>query len=219
MLPLVASKKNNPRCLQDSINKLGQAQQKLSRTKKKSSNRRKQRLVVAKIHDKIARKRNDHHHLRANELLSDNQATTIAFEDLHIKGMIKNHKLARHIADVAWSKFVDIISYKAKWQGKNVIFCKRYAPSSKQCSCGYINNDLILKDRVWKCVRCSSVHDRDILAANNIKKFAIADVLGYSICVKQSLHDDRFGKPVMSKGQDNNILMGHKKPPLQQLAV
>ncbi|NRA73364.1 MAG: transposase [Rickettsiales bacterium] len=58
-----------------------------------------------------------------------------------------------------------------------------------------MNNDLTLKDRVWKCIRCSSVHDRDILAAHNIKKFAIPDVLGYSICVKQSLHDNRFGKP------------------------
>jgi IS605 OrfB family transposase len=154
-----------------------------------------------------------------NGLLCDNQATTIAFEDLHIKGMIKNRKLSRHIADVAWSMFIDMVSYKADWQGKNVIYCGRYQPSSKRCTCGYINHDLKLKDRVWSCSHCSREHDRDILAATNIKEFAIADALGQSVCVKQFPYGDRFSKPAISKGQEKPFLTGRKKPSLEQLAV
>ena len=212
-------KKDNHRFLKSSISKLHKAQRQLSRCKKNSNNRSKKRKIVACIHDKVTRQRKHYHHEVANELLGDNQVKTIAFEELHIKGMIKNKKLARSIADVAWSNFISIVKYKAEWTGKNIITCNRFAPSSKSCSCGYINKSMTLKDRVWQCPICLSIHDRDILAANNIKRFAIADMLGQSICVKQFPHDNRFSKSVMSKGQSSKALSGHKKPPLESLAT
>jgi putative transposase len=98
-------KKANHGFLQRSLIKLNGVQKQLSRKQKKSNNKSKQRLIVARIHEKVVRQRNEYHHQIANGLLCDNQATTIAFEDLHIKGMIKNRKLSRHIADVAWSMF------------------------------------------------------------------------------------------------------------------
>ena len=212
-------KYDNQRYLQQSLSALNRSQRQLSRKQKGSANRSKQRLVVAKRHDKITKQRNFYHHHVANQLLGDNQVATVAVEDLHIKGMIRNRKLSRHIADVAWSRFLDIVSYKAKWQGKHVIHCGRYQPSSKQCSCGVINDGLTLKHREWDCLSCGQHHDRDILAANNIKKFAIADALGQSVCVKQFPHSDRSSKSTMAKDQDSQILMGRKKPPLEQLAV
>ena len=129
------------------MNDLSKAQKQLSRKQKKSNNQNKQRLLVAKLHDKVAKKRNEYHHHISNLLLSDNQVTTIAFEDLNIKGRIKNRKLSRHIADVVWSRFVDVVEYKAQWLGKNVIYCGRYQPSSKQRGCGYHHKALQLKDR------------------------------------------------------------------------
>ena len=212
-------KKENNKYLFHSLKKLKQAQRQLSRKKKGSNNRAKQRKKVACIHDKVTQGRNHYHHRVANQLLSDNQVTTIAFEDLHVKGMIKNRKLARNIADVAWSRFVNIVDYKAKWPGKNVIYCNRFAPGSKQCACGHKNTELTLKDRQWTCPECHSEWDRDILAGNNIRKFAIADALGQSVCVKQFPCNDRFSKPVTAKGQSQAAPMGRKKLTLEQLAV
>jgi len=209
----------NNKYLTHSLGKLNKAQRQLSRKKKGSNNRSKQRKLVACIHDKVVQRRNHYHHQVANQLLSNNQVTTIAFEDLHVKGMIKNRKLARSIADVAWSRFVDITSYKAVWQGKNIIYCNRFAPSSKQCECGYKNNDLTLKDREWTCPECHSVWDRDILASNNIKKFAIADALGHSVCVKKFPNNNRLSKSVIPKGRSKAAPMGRKKLILEQLAV
>jgi putative transposase len=212
-------KKNNHRFLKTSLSKLNAAQRQLSRKHKGSANRIKQRKIVACIHDKVARQRKHYHHEVANELLNDNQVKTVAFEDLHVKGMIKNRKLSRSISDVAWSQFISIVEYKAEWTGKNIITCNRFAPSSKRCSCGYINKEMTLKDRVWTCPECLSTNDRDILAANNIKMFAIADALGQSVCVKQFPHDKRFSKSVMSKGQSSETLSGRKKPPLESSAA
>ncbi len=205
----------NNRFLSQALSELKKRQRQLSRSKKGSKTRNKKRKVVAKKHDQVSKQRMFYHHHVANQLLSENQAETIAFEDLHIKGMMKNRKLARSISDVAWSGFVNIVQYKAEWQGKNVIFCNRFAPSSKQCTCGYKNKELRLSDRFWRCPECNEYHDRDILAANNIKFFAIADALGQSVCIKQSPCSDRFSKPAISKGQDNSVLSGHKKPPLE----
>ena len=87
--------------------------------------------------------------------------------------MMKNHKLAKSIADASWSKFVNMLTYKAEWYGVNLLFIGRFDPSSKMCSrCGNINKDLTLKDRKWKCEKCKTVHDRDVNAAINIRNFA-----------------------------------------------
>ena len=91
--------------------------------------------------------------------------------------MVKNHSLAQAISDASWSTFVTMLEYKADWYGKNILRIGRFAPSSKTCSCGVINKDLKLSDRVWTCKSCGTTHDRDILAACKIKSFALKNNL------------------------------------------
>ncbi len=179
----------NPRFLDRALPKLRQLYRSLSRKKKGSKNREKSRLILAKKHDDVARQREHFLHEAAHTLLRENQAETIALEDLHIKGMLKNRKLSRHISNVAWSRFSKIIEYKYQWAGRNVIYCNRFAPSSKQCRCGYKHVDLKLADRIWTCPNCEEMHDRDLLAAHNIKQFALAERVGHTLCVKPFPHN------------------------------
>jgi len=141
-------------------------QKHLSRKTKGSNRYEKQRLKVARIHEKITNSRMDLIHKTTNNLI--NEFDIIYLEDLNVKGMIKNHKLAKAISDVAWGTFIDILEYKAIWNDKQVIHIDRFFPSSKACSkCGWINNQLALKDRNWTC-KCGEKHDRDVNAAINI---------------------------------------------------
>ena len=141
-------------------------QKHLSRKTKGSNRYEKQRLKVAKIYEKITNSRMDLIHKTTNNLI--NEFDIIYLEDLNVKGMIKNHKLAKAISDVAWGTFIDILEYKAIWNDKQVIHIDRFFPSSKACSkCGWINNQLALKDRNWTC-KCGEKHDRDVNAAINI---------------------------------------------------
>ena len=94
-------------------------------------------------------------------------------ETLDIKGMQKNRWLSQSISDVGWGEFVSMIKYKCDWYGKNFIQIGQYEPSSKLCSCGKINHNLKLSDRIWTCPHCNVTHDRDILASNNIKKIGM----------------------------------------------
>jgi putative transposase len=90
-------------------------------------------------------------------------------EDLNIKGMIKNHKLSKHIADASWSKFVELLTYKAEWNDKQIVKIDRFFPSSKTCnSCGHINQNLDLNIREWTCPSCNTKLDRDLNASKNI---------------------------------------------------
>ena len=88
---------------------------------------------------------------------------------------MKNHCLAQAISDASWNKFNQQLEYKTEWYGKNLLRIGRFQPSSKICSCGYIKNDLTLSDREWICPECNVKNDRDILAANNIKRFALQE--------------------------------------------
>lgn len=90
--------------------------------------------------------------------------------------MVKNHKLAQAISDCGWRQFRSMLEYKAEWYGRKVYICGRFEPSSKTCTCGHINNELKLSMREWTCPKCGVPHDRDILAANNIKIFALTKV-------------------------------------------
>ena len=149
-------------------------QRRISRKQKGSSNRNKARHDVAKLHNHIANQRKDFLHKQSSKIISENQA--IAVETLNVSGMIKNHCLAQAISDVSWSEFFRMLEYKSEWYGKTLIHIGRFEPSSKICSvCGNINNTLTLSDREWKCGGCNTVHDRDINAAKNIKKFALRD--------------------------------------------
>ena len=148
---------------------LKRMQQHLSRKEKGSNGFEKQKLKVAALHEKVANSRTDNLHKVSTELI--NSYDFISVENLHVKGMIKNRKLSKHIADASWGNFVDILEYKCKWYGKELVKIDRFYPSSKTChSCGWIKDDMILKNRVWTCNGCNTTHDRDINAAINIKK-------------------------------------------------
>ncbi len=147
---------------------LKKAQQHLSRKEKGSNGFEKQKLKVSKIHEKISSCRLDTLHKVSKELVEDYDL--ISIEDLNVKGMIKNHKLSKHIADASWGNFVNLLQYKCDWYGKELIKVGRFYPSTKTCNCcGWINQGLKLSDRKWTC-KCGETHDRDINASKNILK-------------------------------------------------
>jgi len=161
----------NPKFLYKYQRKLKQAQQHLSRKQKGSKQRELARKKVAKIYEKITNSRNDMQHKVSMSLIR--KYDMIALEDLNVKGMVKNHNLAKAISDSSWSSFVTKLTYKAQWYGKRVIKIDRFFPSSKTCSdCGHINQSLTLDVRNWTCV-CGSKHDRDVNASKNILKRAL----------------------------------------------
>ena len=163
----------NPKFLRKTEKQLTKAQRELSRKKKGSNNRYKARLKVAKLHEKIANQRKDFLHKLSTKLIRENQ--TIVMEDLSVKNMMKNHKLAKAISEVSWYQFRLMLDYKSKWYGREIIIAPSNYASSQLCSnCGYKNTDVKdLKIREWKCPSCGSVHDRDINASKNLLKLAI----------------------------------------------
>lgn len=155
--------------------KLKIAQQHLSRKQKGSNEFEKQKLKVAKIHEKIVSCRLDTLHKVSHKLVNDYDV--IVCEDLNVKGMIKNHKLSKHIADASWGNFVTLLQYKCDWYGKQLIKVNRFFPSSKCCSdCGWINQELKLSDREWTCKSCGVIHDRDWNASKNILKEGLKNI-------------------------------------------
>lgn len=161
--------KNNKFLLQ-SQDKLKKLQQKLARQEKTSKKRQQTKILIARLHKKIANQRKDFNHKTSKEILNlcDNQ-THIGIENLNIQGMIKNHKLAKNIADCGWNQFLNFLEYKTAEVGKHVLKVERFYPSSKTCSsCGVVNNALTLAIREWQCSNCSQKHDRDINASTNI---------------------------------------------------
>jgi putative transposase len=167
MVSSEGDKVNNPRYLKNNESKLKFTQRKYSKNKGKRTKKE-----LSKIHEKTAFQRKDFLHKESSRLVKENQS--IAIEDLDIKGMMKNRKLAKAISDVGWGMFTNMLEYKCDWYGVNLIKIGRYDPSSKTCSnCGDINHELTLKDREWSCKGCNVLHDRDINAAINIKNFAL----------------------------------------------
>lgn len=163
------SKFDNPRHIARAAKKLKRKQQSLSRKVKGSNTRIKARTLVAKAHEKTANARKDFLHKLSHKLVNDNQVGVIAVEDLHVKGMIKNHCLAKAIGDVGWGMFTSFLEYKAARVGKGFIRVNRFFPSSKACSCcGHVVQSLTLNIRTWRCDKCGSLHDRDVNAARNI---------------------------------------------------
>lgn len=162
----------NPRHEKKDRERLAKAQRVLSRKQKGSRNYEKARRKVAKIHGRIADRRRDHLHKLSTRLVRENQV--IAIEDLSVRNMLKNHKLARAVSDASWSAFRTMLEYKAGWYGREIIAIDRFYPSSKTCSvCGRIMESLPLDIREWACT-CGAVHDRDINAAKNILAAGLA---------------------------------------------
>ena len=154
---------------------LKKAQQHLSRKQKGSNGFEKQKLKVAKINEKIASCRLDTLHKVSHQLVSEYDV--IVCEDLNVKGMIKNHKLSKHIADASWGNFVTLLQYKCDWYGKELVKVNRFYPSSKTCNeCGWINQNLKLSDREWTCNSCGVIHDRDVNASKNILKEGLKNI-------------------------------------------
>jgi putative transposase len=147
--------------------KLIKLHKELSRKQKGSNNKNKIRIKLAKQYEKLNNIKENYLHLITNQLLNENQV--IIMEDLNVKGMMKNHKLAKSIQELSLYRFKEILKYKAKWFDRTIIEIDRYFPSSRLCSkCGYKNDKLTLKNRTWVCPQCGITHDRDINASINI---------------------------------------------------
>lgn len=157
----------NPRWLRKSLNKLTIEQRKLSRKKKGSKNRNKQRIKVAKIHEKISNQRKDFLHKLSSELINENQV--MCLEDLQVKEIQQNKGLSQSVSDVGWYEFRRQLEYKAKWYGRKLVIIDKWYPSSQICSnCGNNTGKKDLSIREFTCPFCGKHHDRDINASINI---------------------------------------------------
>lgn len=173
------SKFDNPKHLVKASKRLTIQQKIFARKQKQSKNYQRQKLAVARIHEKVRNARLDLHHKITHMLICENQATSYALEDLSVKNMVKNRKLAKAINDVGWGQFVTLLTYKANWYGKNILKVNRFFASSKICShCHHKLDNLPLSMRNWTCPSCQAEHDRDVNASNNIRQQALADVAG-----------------------------------------
>ncbi|MFF2144004.1 RNA-guided endonuclease InsQ/TnpB family protein [Kitasatospora sp. NPDC058190] len=162
----------NPRHERRDRERLAKAQRDLSRKAKGSANHEKARRKVARVHVRIADRRRDFLHKLTTRLVRENQ--TVVIEDLTVRNMLKNRKLARAISDASWTELRTMLEYKAQWYGRDLVTVDRWFPSSKLCSaCGTIRDKMPLNIREWTC-DCGAVHDRDVNAARNILAAGLA---------------------------------------------
>lgn len=174
------SKFENPRHLRKAERNLKRKQRKLSRKKKGSNSRNKARQLVARAHERVACARKDHLHKLSRRIVDENQV--IVVEDLNVKGIMKNHSLAKATGDAGWRTFTVFLKYKAERAGKAFLRCGRWYPSSKTCnSCGAICDKMPLDVRVWTCAHCDAHHDRDVNAAMNIRDEGVRILAGGSL--------------------------------------
>jgi len=166
------NKTANPRFLKRAQSNLRRKQKSLSRCQKGSKGRAIARLKLAKAHERLANARADFQHNLSRQLIDENQAVVV--ETLKVKNLLKNRKLAKHIADASWFSLIQKLEYKAKAQGKHLVKIDQWFASSKTCSCcGQKVDSMPLKVRSWTCTHCGTVHDRDINAAINIRQQGI----------------------------------------------
>jgi len=166
------SKFDNPRHTTKYARNLKKKQQSLARKQKSSKNRYKAKSKVSKVHSKIRRVREDFLHKLSRKIVNENQV--IAVENLNVKGMVRNHNLAKAISDCGWGQFCTMLKYKSEWSGKTYIEVDRFFASSKTCSvCLNRVDSLSLDIRDWTCSQCNTHHDRDVNAAINIRNEAL----------------------------------------------
>lgn len=170
----------NIRSLKTKLKKLKYNQRQLSKKVKGSSSRNKQKQKLAIVHEKITNVRKDYLHKVSTEIVKNHDI--ISVEDLAVKNIMKNHKLAQVMSDVSLGKFYSMLEYKCEWNDKQFVKIDRFFPSSKMCSnCGWINQDLTLNIREWTCPSCDEKHDRDFNASKNILKQGLKILSGSGI--------------------------------------
>ena len=163
----------NPKHLKSNLKRLKVLSKRVSKKVKGSNNRKKAVKKLAVLHERIANQRLDFLHKTTTAIAK--QYDTAIVENLNISGMLKNRKLSQSIADLGLGRFYTLLEYKMQEKGGNYIEIGRFEPSSRLCICGIINKELTLSDRTWTCKSCGITHDRDRLAAKNIKRFGLKD--------------------------------------------
>lgn len=172
----------NPRHLINASRNLRRKQKALSRKKKGSANRRKARIQVAGVHERVANARADFQHKLSRAIVDESQAVIV--ETLKSANMMKNHHLARAIGDAGWSGFISKLEYKAAEKGVHVVKLEQWFASSKTCHCcGYKMPEMPLNRRIWQCPECEVEHDRDINAAINIRQKGMLELCAAGLVV------------------------------------
>jgi putative transposase len=162
------SKFDNPKHQVRHEKNLKRKQQKLARKHKESNSRHKYRKVVARVYERVSNSRADCLHKLSRKLVNENQVVVV--ENLHVKGMVRNHNLAKAISDVGWGMFTNFLAYKLENKGGKLVEIDRWFPSSKLCSnCYHQVDEMPLEIREWTCPHCGTHHDRDGNAATNIR--------------------------------------------------
>jgi putative transposase len=196
----------NPKHFKKLRKKLKRKQKALARKFKGSKNREKARVQVARVYAQIVDARTDFLHKLTTQLVRENQ--TIAVEDLAVKNMVKNHKLALAIGDASWGELIRQLTYKCNWYGRELIKIDRWFPSSKRCgNCGHIVEKLPLSVREWECPNCGTHHDRDVNAAKNILAAGQAvSVCGATVRPQQSKSVRASAKNPQGKEAETSVV-------------
>jgi putative transposase len=190
----------NPKYYRKTEYRIKKTQRQLSKCKKFSKNYKKVNLKLAKLHEKIRNQRKDFQHKWSRKIVNENQV--IVSEDLNVKGMLKNHKLAKSISDASFGSFCNMIAYKASEQHRQYVKISTFFPSSKLCHCcGFKYKGLTLEERFWTCPECGTYLDRDENAAINILQEGLK-ILSRNTDGRSG--DDKSSKPV-DTGCDNNL--------------
>jgi putative transposase len=173
----------NPRALKSSLRQIQRLQKTVSRRQKGSANRRKAVRQLAKAHLRVANVRSNALHQATSQLTKTKSA--IVLEDLNVSGMLRNHPLARAIADVGLYEFRRQMSYKGQWYGCRILLAEPFYPSTKRCSCcGSVKGEMELGQRTYECDGCGLVMDRDLNAALNLEQLITASSAGIDACGK-----------------------------------
>jgi putative transposase len=203
---------NNLHFKKSESDKLKRLQRQLSRKVKDSNNRTKARIKLAKVQQKITNKKQYYLHQVSNYLIDENQI--ICMEDLNVKGMLRNHRLAESIQEMNFGEFKRILEYKANWYNRRIVFVDRFYPSSKTCHhCGYVNKELKLSDRQWICPQCGKIIERDYNAAMNILDEGLK-IIGlsspeFTLVDYPTMDDKEITTPLKSSGrmkQEKNVI-------------